>query len=85
MLPAVARLLPPFFHNDFVWINLVLAPQITAAVHIEENSLENVFIQRECGVPRRSRRVPRTTRGYSLKLLELVTIIPHPFRRTCGW
>ena len=73
MLPAVALLLPPFLHDDFVWINLVLAPQIAAAVHIEENSLENVLIQRGCGGTRRSGRVPRTTRRYSLELLELVT------------
>ena len=46
MLPPMALLLPPFVHYNLVRIDLVLAPQITTPVLIEEDGLENVLAQR---------------------------------------
>ena len=46
MLPPMALLLPPFVHYNLLRIDLVLAPQITTPVLIEEDGLENVLAQR---------------------------------------
>lgn len=76
VLPPMALLLPPFVHYDLVRVDLVLAPQITTPVLIEEDGLENVLAQRgrlaTLGPTSRFLALG-TTRWDSLKLLKSMT------------